>query len=134
MTRGISPRRSRLLSENDFEANLQLSHAYVGVEAGHRAEAAAARNGHAAGIQMVGRQRIARTAKVGMVEEIEGIKPQLNVESFGESEILIEGGIDAEQVRADDRVPSQVSEGELRLQSKRLHIKPLLFIGIAERR
>jgi hypothetical protein len=67
------------LSEDNLCAKLQLSHAYAGVEAGNRAEAAAARNGHTVGIQMVGSQAIARAAKVRMVEEIENIKPQLQV-------------------------------------------------------
>src|ERR1700732_1286092 len=48
------------LSKHELKTDLQLSHAYVGVEAGNRAEAAATRYRHAVGIQMVGTQTIAR--------------------------------------------------------------------------
>ena len=52
---------------------------------------------HTAGIQMVGRQTIVRAAKVGMVKGIEGIEPQLQFDSFGESHLLLEGEIHTEQ-------------------------------------
>ena len=120
--------------EYELEADLQLSHAYVRVEAGNRAEAAATRYRHTVGIQMVGSQTIARAAKVGMVKGIEGIEPQLQLELFGESHIFLEGGIHTEQWRPDHRVPSQVSERVLRLQSKGLHIEPFFWIGTAELR
>src|ERR1700693_5924759 len=122
------------MSEHELKADLQLPHAYVGVEAGNRAEAAAAGDWHTIGIQMVGSQTIARAAKVGMVKGIEGIEPQLQSESFGESHILLDRGIHTEQWRADHRVPSQVSERVLRLQRKGLHIKPFVGSGIAELR
>src|SRR5580704_12237328 len=120
--------------EHELKADLQLPHADVGVEAGNRAEAAATRYRHAAGIQMVGSQPIVWAAKVGMIKGIEGIQPQLQPESFGESHILLEGEIHTEQWRADHRVPSHVSEHVLRLQSKGLHIKPFLWSGVAELR
>src|SRR5580704_5660607 len=120
--------------EHELKTDLQLSHTYVGVEAGNRAEAAATRYRHAVGILMVGSQTITRAAKVGMVKGIEGIEPQLQLELFGESHILLDRGIHTKQWRADHRVPSHVSERVLRLQSKGLHIKPFVGSGVAELR
>jgi hypothetical protein len=65
------------VSEYELKADLQLSHSYVPVEAGNRAEAAAARDWHTTGSQLVRSQTIGRAAKVGLVQGIEGIEPQL---------------------------------------------------------
>src|SRR6266849_1224604 len=132
MTRIFHLPGAAFLSEYELKANLQLAHVDAGLGAGNPTEAAGTRNGHTVCGKLVGIHPIARVTKVGMVEDIESVEPQLQISPFGEFEILIDRGIHTEQWGTDHHVPSQVSKRISRLQSKGLHIKPFVWSVSAE--
>src|SRR5215831_14024540 len=69
-----------------------------------------------------------------MVQDIEGLEPELQVSLLGKTKVLQRGKVDVEDSRTGDNVPSQVSPRAGGLHSERLKVEPLAGRRVAELR
>src|ERR1700736_1507193 len=63
-----------------------------------------------------------------MVEDIEKLRPELDVQRFPDRRVLQDRQIGTEKVGADRDVPSTIAERTLRLQGKARGIEPLIHV------
>jgi hypothetical protein len=80
--------RERQESEEQLQAELQLSHVDSRAEAVDRSEGAGARKGNAGRVHRVAGERSVGVPEIRMVGEVEALKPELQVAALGEVEVL----------------------------------------------
>jgi len=119
-------------SENQLQTELKLSHIDSPTGVGDRAEAAGARDRDPRRIQRIAGQRSVRVAKVGMVQDIESLKPQLQILLLSKTEILERREIDIEDSRPGDNVAAKVAIAANGLHGEGLQIEPLASRGVTQ--
>src|SRR5579872_7053158 len=97
-------------SERILQPELQLAHGNARSQSTDAAEALMGSIRRRTGNGRPRQDVAVGTAKVWVVEKIEGLRPELNLVSFFDAEVLVDFRVDSENSRSDRRVASDIAE------------------------
>src|SRR5437879_6007056 len=73
-----------------------------------------------------GENNFARIREIGVIEKIEDLRPELQLPSLGDSDVLEQRSVNVSEVGATERTARHVPEGPLKRQLEGMRIEPLI--------